>query len=106
MDTPAVLTTVRDTLTARRVFGDPIAVGDTTIIPVAKVRGGGGGAVGGGGFGVDAKPVGVFAVRGDRVQWKPAVNVNQIIAGGQMVGALAVLTLGPAILAWALKRRT
>jgi hypothetical protein len=106
MDNTGALSTIGDSLSARRVFGDPIVVGDTTIIPVARVRGGGGGAVAGhGGFAVHAAPVGVFAVHGDRVQWKPAVNVNRVILGGQIVGITAILTLGPALLAWMLKRK-
>jgi len=65
--------------TIRTVFGDPIREGDTTVIPVAKVRwgfGGGGGrseatpqggpAAGtGGGGGVAAEPVGYLEIRAE-----------------------------------------
>ncbi len=105
METEGALSTIRDTLTTRRVFGDPIVIGDTTIVPVAKVRGGGGQAAVGAGFGVQAAPVGVFAIHDGHVQWKPALNVNRIILGGQIVAMTAIVTLAPALLAWILRRK-
>ena len=95
---------VQDALTVRRVFGEPLEQDGVTIVPVAHVRGGAGGGGdsdgdGGGGFGLSASPVGVFVIEGGRVEWKPAVNVNRIVLGGQLVGGLAVLA------AWSLLRR-
>jgi uncharacterized spore protein YtfJ len=100
---------VKDVLTVRRVFGDPYVVGDVTVIPVATVRGGGGGgggegtgtegrkegsgAGGGLGFGVHARPVGVYVVRDGDVTWQPSVDVMRIVLGGQLLGAIALLSL-------------
>jgi len=104
MNPEQVLTAALDTMTARRVFGDPIEADGTTIIPVAVVRGGGGGggrvAEGGAGFGIVARPAGVFAVRGGHVRWRPAIDVNRVVLGGQLVAATALLTLGPAVARW------
>ena len=88
--------TARDTITVRRVFGEPYRSGEVTVIPVATVSGGSGlgfgagytkdenpeGEGGGGGFGVHARPAGVYVVRGDDVAWQPAVDVNRIVLGG------------------------
>ena len=103
-DVDAMWAGVRDALTVRRVFGEPLERGGVTIVPVATVRGGGGGGGdsqgnGGGGFGIAAAPAGVYVLRGDRVEWKPALNVNAIVRGGQLVAGLAVLA------AWSLLRR-
>jgi len=64
------------------------------------VRGGGGGseqggegARRGGGWGGEARPAGVFIIRGDRVRWQPAVDVNRVILGGQLVLVVALLVL-------------
>lgn len=104
MDINAILSGAQDILTARRVFGEPIQVGDATIIPVARVRGGGGGGKrseeAGVGFGVDAKATGVYVVRNGTAAWRPAVNINRIVLGGQIVGIVALLTLGPVVKTW------
>jgi uncharacterized spore protein YtfJ len=104
MNPEQVLTAALDTMTARRVFGDPVQADGTTIIAVAVVRGGGGGggraAEGGAGFGIIARPAGVFAVRGGEVKWRPAIDVNRAVLGGQLVAITALLTLGPAVARW------
>jgi len=105
----ATLDGVKDVLTVRRVFGEPYQVGDVTVITVASVRGGGGGgggegvgpddgqegsgAGGGLGFGVHARPVGVYVIRDGKVTWQPSIDVMRIVLGGQILGALAILTL-------------
>ena len=108
MNPQQVLASAQDVMTARRVFGDPIQADGTTIIPVAVLRGGGGGGgVGdnnGVGFGVMARPAGVFAVRNGAVTWRPAIDVNRIILGGQLVGITALLTIGPPLLRWLSRR--
>ena len=43
MDTQQILIGAQETLTVRRLFGEPIQVDGATIIPVAALRGGGGG---------------------------------------------------------------
>jgi uncharacterized spore protein YtfJ len=99
------LDAVKDTLTVQRVFGDAYEVGDTTIIPVASVQGGGGGGggegptgsgspLGGGiGFGVKARPVGVYIVKAGHVSWQPALDKTRVILAGQLIGLVAILTV-------------
>lgn len=103
---------VTDLLTVRRAFGDPITQDGVTVIPVAKVMGGSGGGSGtgpggrradgagdaeasgsGGGLGVRVRPMGVYVVDGTQVTWRPALDVQRIIAGGQVVAALTILTV-------------
>jgi uncharacterized spore protein YtfJ len=94
MDLQNVLAGAQDALSVRRVFGEPITVDHTTLVPTALIGGGGGGgtdaAQGGAGFGMKGRPSGVFVLHGDEVSWKPAVDVNRIVLGGQLV-AMAVL---------------
>ncbi len=97
MDLSEMATSARDAMTVRRVFGDPYERGEVTVIPVATVLGGTGGGKDdgkeGGGFGLIAKPAGVYVVHGDQVRWQPAVDVNRIVAGGQLLGLVALLVL-------------
>jgi uncharacterized spore protein YtfJ len=110
MDPQQVLVGTQEALTARRVFGEPISVNGVTIIPAAVVSGGGGGggkgtAEAGVGFGLIARPAGVYVVRSDDAWWRPAVDVNRIVLGGQIVGVVALLVLGPVIGRWLDRRR-
>jgi sporulation protein YtfJ len=105
MDPQQVLSTAQEALSVRRVFGDPIDIGGTTIVPVARVSGGGGGGgrgteEGGVGYGVNARPVGVYVIRDGDARWRPAIDVNRVILGGQLVAATALAVLGPAIARW------
>jgi uncharacterized spore protein YtfJ len=101
MDTQQVLEQARDAITVKRVFGEPYEKDGLTIIPAARVQGGMGGGTGegeqgkgtGGGYGVNARPMGAFVVRGDDVVWRPAVDVNRMILGGQIVAIVALLTI-------------
>jgi len=115
VNTQDILTRAQDAMTARRVFGDPIEAGGTTIVPAATIRGGGGGGQkgggnaggdgdGGAGFGLAAKPAGVYVIRDGEVEWRPAVNPNLIALGGQIVGLAAILTTGAVLLAWLSRR--
>lgn len=54
----------------------------------------GGGHGGGGGYGVRVKPVGAYVVDADGVHWRPALDLNRVILGGQLVGATAVASIG------------
>jgi uncharacterized spore protein YtfJ len=90
----------RDTLTVRRVFGEPIERDGTTVVPVAVVTGGGGGGGGhddhgsegeGGGFGMAARPAGVYVIRDGAVEWRPAIDVNRLVVTGAVVLVLAML---------------
>ena len=87
----------RDAINVRRVYGDPIEQEGVTVVPAATVGGGGGGGGdaeqnGGAGFGLRAKPVGAFVIRGQEVTWVPAVDVSRIV-----VYSLAALVLAAAI---------
>ena len=62
------------------------------------MRGGGGGGGdtegnGGAGFGITAKPAGVFVIRDGDAEWKPALDLNRVILGGQLVAIVAFLAL-------------
>jgi uncharacterized spore protein YtfJ len=81
-------TTVRDALTTKRVYAEPIEKDGVIIIPAAAVGGGGGAGGGqdaegqpgeGGGFGLGARPVGAFVVKDGNVAWVPAVDANRIL---------------------------
>ncbi|MFD1504320.1 sporulation protein [Georgenia yuyongxinii] len=129
MDKPAtgdvnLLTeSARDALDVRRVFGEAYERDGVTVIPVAKIMGGSGmgygsgamgdaetshqhrpgtgeGSGGGGGFAVRARPVGVYVLKDGNVSWQPSLDLNRIIFGGQILGAVAVVALS-----WALRRR-
>jgi uncharacterized spore protein YtfJ len=73
------------------------------VIPAAKVQGGAGGGGGedpegqakgsGSGFGVSARPVGAFVIRGGEMTWRPALDLNRVILGGQVVAVVLLLTI-------------
>jgi uncharacterized spore protein YtfJ len=94
-----------DALSVSRVFGTPYECDGVTVIPVARVTGsaaGGGGEgtdgkeSGGGfgtGFGVGVHGIGVYEVRNGTATWRPALDVNYIIRGTQVLaGIVAVCT--------------
>ena len=103
MEVQDVIAQARDTLTVKRVYGEPYEKDGVTIIPAARVQGGAGGGTGedpngqgrgsGSGFGVTARPVGAFIIRDGDLNWRPAVDVNRIILGGQVVVVVALLTI-------------
>ena len=55
--------------------------------------GSGTGSGSGGGFGLAAKPAGVYVIDGSNVSWRPAVDVNRIVLGGEVVAVMALLVL-------------
>jgi uncharacterized spore protein YtfJ len=90
---------VKDAVTVKRVFGEPYERDGIAVIPAATMAGGSGGGTGkdssggegeGGGFGVVAKPAGVYLVKDGDVQWRPAVDPNRIIS---VVGAVVIVAL-------------
>lgn len=123
-DVAALTRAAQDTLTVRRVFGEPYERDGTLVVPVARVTGAlgagagaGDGAVGadrggraphgsgdggGGGWGTQVKPLGVFVVDDDGAHWRPALDLTRVVLGGQLVGAVAATAWA---LAWALRRR-
>src|SRR5690242_3008763 len=115
MDVNEVIDRARDAFNVRRVFGDPIQQGAVTLVPAAWVSGGGGGGGGegpavegaagaekaessgrgyGSGFGLRARPAGAFVLRNGKVRWMPAVDVNRIILGAQVLVGILLLTFG------------
>ena len=88
----------------RRIYGEPYEKNGVTVIPAARVMGGAGGggatemsgtdspgaagspATGTGvGFGMAGGPIGAFVIKGDVVKWVPAVDVNRLLLGFQVV---------------------
>lgn len=96
---------------ARIVYHDPIERDGITLVPAARVMGGGGGGDGpegeGGGFGMSATPSGAWIIQGGRARWKPAVDVLVLVAGGYLVAVayLAFMWLTERSRAKALGRR-
>ena len=109
-----VLETVRDAVGragAGAVFGEPVSHDGIVVLPVARISGGGGGGEGeggpaqretgpkpdamgrgnGGGFGVSARPVGAFVIRNGAVSWRPAVDVNRVLLGAEVLAVVALL---------------
>ena len=105
MNPAEVLTGAQATMSADRVFGTPFERDGATILPVASIGGGGGGGeqpgVSGAGYGLTARAAGVYVIKDGRASWRPAINVNLVIAGGQLVAITALLTLR----AWLLRSR-
>jgi uncharacterized spore protein YtfJ len=107
VDVNELMQQTRDALTVNRLFGDPVERDGVTVIPVAVVRGGGGGGQGegsrpdrvetgsgsGAGFGISAKPAGVYVIEGNSVRWRPAVDVNRVVLGAQVVMIVGLLVL-------------
>lgn len=92
----------RDSLSVQRVFGEPYEKNGVTLIPAAAVRGGGGGGEGedenhsggmGGGFGMSARPVGAYQIKGSEVTWVPAADTTRVIVIGQVVAIVALLVV-------------
>jgi uncharacterized spore protein YtfJ len=87
----------RDTITVRRVYGDPIEKDGTIVIPAASIAGGGGGGTGiqegqsgtGGGFGMRARPVGAFVIEDGKARWEPVVDrERQALLSAALAGAV------------------
>ncbi|MGY4646167.1 hypothetical protein [Cellulomonas sp. URHB0016] len=63
----------------------------------ATQQGYGGGHGGAGGYGAYVKAVGVYVVDDAGVHWKPSIDVNRVILGGQAVAATAVSAFAMAV---------
>jgi uncharacterized spore protein YtfJ len=99
MKVDELLTTARESMTVRRVYGDAVSQDGLTVIPAASIAGGAGGGAGadsqgeqgeGGGFGVAARPVGAYVIQNGFASWRPAVDVNRVIS---VVGVVVVTYL-------------
>lgn len=78
------------------VFGEPIEVGLTKVLPVAKLRygfggGGDGNGADGGGGGFLVKPVGVYEITPERVKFKSTRDPLQIAGMACLLGLSFVL---------------
>ena len=120
MDVHEVLNHARDAMTVKRVFGDPYEKEGITVIPVANVMGGAGAGGGSGvgaqpagageeaveeggkdsgygvGYGLRATPAGVYVIKGGKVEWKPALDMNRLTlqrAGVAIVGLLVLRSI-------------
>jgi uncharacterized spore protein YtfJ len=100
-----------DAIGVRRVFGEPYVKNGVTVIPAARIMGGAGAGEGtgpspqgegdgqptiggsGGGFGMGGSPAGAYVIRGDRVEWLPAVDVNRMLVGFQVVLVVFLLVV-------------
>lgn len=60
----------------------------------------------GGGFGVMARPVGAYVIRGDQVEWRPAIDTGRLAMAGLVLAGLAVSTVRTAIKARTKKGRS
>jgi uncharacterized spore protein YtfJ len=101
---------IRDALSARQVFGEPVEREGVTVIPAATVIGAGGGGGGskeprpdggeadeplkgaGMGAGLFAWPSGAFEVHEDRVVWRPTLDITRILLAA--LGVVLALGLG------------
>ncbi len=105
MDARELIKGVREALSVRQVFGEPVERDGVTVIPAATVIGGGGGGGGeqppedgeaepqssvGLGFGGLMWPAGAFEIRGDRVTWRPAIDLTRVLVMA-LVLAIAVV---------------
>ena len=102
VDVQQIMGQVKDAVTVRRVFGEPIERDGVTVIPVARVSGGAGGgmspgtsngaqASSGAGYGMGAAPVGVYIIRDGQVTFQPALDLNRVILGGQIAAIVLAL---------------
>ena len=101
----------RDSLSVSRAYGEAYELDGVTVIPVARVSGGAGGGGGEGsddeksgggfgtGFGLHVNPVGVYEVRDGRVVWKPSVDANRLLRGGQVLGGIIAVCITLVLLA-------
>ncbi|MDH4142693.1 MAG: spore germination protein GerW family protein, partial [Chloroflexota bacterium] len=117
MQIDEILGQARDTMTVRRVFGEPIERDGLTLVPVANVMGGAGGGGGeapapgaegaagsdasgppmgsgmGVGYGVRATPAGVYVIKDGDVRWEPAMDLTRIAIMGQIVAIVLLLVV-------------
>jgi len=108
-----ILEDVSSSIGAKRVFGEPYEKNGVTVIPAARIMGGVGGGEGqaptaaegtddtraagptgsGAGYGMIGRPAGAFVIRGNDVSWMPAVDVNRLMFGFQVVLVVFLLVV-------------
>jgi uncharacterized spore protein YtfJ len=116
MEARELIKGVRDALSVRQVFGEPVERDGVTVIPAATVMGGGGGGGGEGarrpedtkveagdpesqsgfgtGFGGVMWPAGAFEIRDGRVTWRPAIDVTRVLVMALMLAIALVRAYG------------
>jgi uncharacterized spore protein YtfJ len=103
MDATQLMAKIGDSLSAGRVFGDPIERDGCTLIPVAYVLGGGGsgkdqgapahgdrparGPGEGGGFGMICWPIGAYVIKGGEAKFVPAVDQALLIFASSLAAS-------------------
>jgi hypothetical protein len=114
MEVQELIAGARDAVSVTRVYGDPYEKNGLTVIPAATVRGGGGAGQGekegaetgtGGGFGLTARPAGAWIIEGGHADWKPAIDVNRVVAGGQVIALVAIVVSGRILLTHSRRRQ-
>jgi uncharacterized spore protein YtfJ len=104
---------MRDKASVSAVFGEPVVVGEKTIIPIADIKYGFGfgygegpaqpeptgdepsqGQGGGAGGGITARPVAVLEIDRDRVMVKPVMDEGRIAFMGLLTGIWAIFWTG------------
>jgi uncharacterized spore protein YtfJ len=106
MDVQAMVTSAREGMSAKQVYGEPVERDGVVVIPAARVRGFGGGGGGEGsqpekgtgsgsglGFGLDARPVGAYVLRSGTLEWKPAIDATRVALRAQAAVILLLLIL-------------
>ncbi len=115
MEARELIKGVRDALSVRQVFGEPVERDGVTVIPAATVMGGGGGGAaeqignpstesseaqpppgsgGGAGFGGVMWPAGAFEIRDGRVTWRPAIDVTRVLVMALLLALALVRARG------------
>jgi uncharacterized spore protein YtfJ len=99
MNIEELLARATEPLRATMVYAEPVERDGVTVIPAARVFGGGGGGNGqdkhgqqgeGAGLGLVARPVGAFVIKDGEVWWQPAIDVNRLVA---TLGTIAITGL-------------
>ena len=114
MNVTEVFEEAKRTIGSKGVFGTPYEKNGVTVIPAARIMGGAGGGEGpaaqagdgstesgdatiatgsGAGFGVSGHPTGAFVIKGDEVRWVPAVDVNRLMFGFQIVAVVFLFAI-------------
>lgn len=101
-----IVNQARDAISVRRVFGEPVTHDGVMVIPVASVAAGAGGGSGsdaerggegeGGGFGARGRPIGVYVISDGEVSWRPAMDLNRVVAwtGITLMAVVLVVSRG------------
>ncbi len=80
-----------EVFSVEQVFAEPLQLKGLTLVPVARISGGGGGGADGSGLGGRAKPLGALLVRDGEVTWLPTPDVNRIVLAVSGVMALMLV---------------